>query len=861
MNYSCCNNSRRDAVKAHPYLNGIDFLEVLDNPADPFDERQTTLFVHFLKPVAAGSLEVKNIIIAGGDRVQHVKVTDVSPVSPADAPFSPPGDYSKNIIAVKVNAAGDFSTYTLKLVQDTEHLLPPAGFDPVLSAVDFSFKVLCTSDFDCKPGCDCEEEQPPVPSINYLAKDYASFRQLMLDRMALLLPSWTERHPADLGVALVELLAYTGDYLSYKQDAIATEAYLGTARRRISVRRHVRLVDYFMSDGCNARAWVQVQVGDNVFGLQLNRQNNGFTTSILSRVKTLPNDTLVLNPDSQEYQSAINAGAQVFELMQDVTLYSDHNQIEFYTWGDSECCLPKGATSATLNGSFPNLKVGQVVILKEIAGPQTGAAEDADPSHCYAVCLTSVTLSHDPLYGNVASPADPGLPVTEITWSNADALPAPLCISSRNGTNSYNNTSVVLGNIVLTDYGLTITDINTSSLIPSMVPEANPALDSLAGSCGSHCEQPVVVHTQPRFCPQLARGPLTQAAPFDAQAAVTSATACMQWALKDVIPAITLTQYDPAVHGGVTWHPYRDLLYINGDTPGFVAEVESDGSTFLRFGNDLQGMRPVAGSEFVANYRIGNGAMGNVGANSLAYLVTRDTAVLTHVQTVANPMPAQGGVEPESIEQARQNAPQAFRTQERAVTADDYASFAEKANPNIQEAVCTFRWTGSWRTAFVSVDPTPVLKVDDEFKTSLLSSLEPYRMAGMDLDVDGPVYVSLEINMTVCVTAGYFANDVKAALLNLFSNRKLSNGKTGVFFPDNFSFGQTVYLSPLYAAAQDVPGVDFVQITTFRRQDDVTSNGIPDGKLELNRLEIARLDNDPNFPDRGIFKLTMNGGK
>jgi hypothetical protein len=82
----------------------------------------------------------------------------------------------------------------------------------------------------------------------------------MLDRIALLSPQWTERNAADLGVALVEAVAFVGDYLSYQQDAIGTEAYLGTARRRVSVRRHARLVDYSMHDGCNARAWLQIQV-------------------------------------------------------------------------------------------------------------------------------------------------------------------------------------------------------------------------------------------------------------------------------------------------------------------------------------------------------------------------------------------------------------------------------------------------------------------------------------------------------------------------------------------------------------------------------------------------------------------------
>ena len=78
--------------------------------------------------------------------------------------------------------------------------------------------------------------------------------------LLVLSPDWVERNPADLGIMLVELLAYLGDHLSYYQDAIATEAYLGTARQRVSVRRHARLLDYAMHDGCNARVWVQVRI-------------------------------------------------------------------------------------------------------------------------------------------------------------------------------------------------------------------------------------------------------------------------------------------------------------------------------------------------------------------------------------------------------------------------------------------------------------------------------------------------------------------------------------------------------------------------------------------------------------------------
>src|SRR5260370_15910344 len=130
--------------------------------------------------------------------------------------------------------------------QSKNKYVPLRGFDPRYARLDFSFKVGCLSDLDCASSASCP---PPVrvePEINYLAKDYSSFRQLILDRLALIMPDWQERHIPDLGIAVVEMLAYVGDYFSYYQDAVATEAYLDTAWQRVSVRRHARLVDYLM---------------------------------------------------------------------------------------------------------------------------------------------------------------------------------------------------------------------------------------------------------------------------------------------------------------------------------------------------------------------------------------------------------------------------------------------------------------------------------------------------------------------------------------------------------------------------------------------------------------------------------------
>ena len=439
MIYVCCDERRRNTLKAQSLLNGIDFLEVADDPAAPAETRQRTLFVHFIHPLQPGALSKENIRIDGGERISNIAVThaDIAALS------SPPSGLQADVLVVQVSQPGDFSTYTLRLVRDAEHIdEPPDGFDPILSAVDFSFKVACPTDFDCVPATACPTPPGPQPDINYLAKDYESFRQLMLDRMALLMPQWQERNAADLGIALVELLAYVGDRLSYQQDAVATESYLGTARLRISVRRHARLVDYFMHDGSNARAWVQVLASPNANHVHVKAAHDGRPTRLLTRLESRPS---VMQLQSTAYAQALAGSPQIFELLHDIDVFKAHNEMKFYTWGARECCLPRGATHATLSGGYPDLKPGDVLIFIEERGSQTGEPADADPAHRHAVRLTRVTPAADPLLSIAsplasppapASPPGPSFPVTQIEWHEADALPFPLCISARRGSAS-----------------------------------------------------------------------------------------------------------------------------------------------------------------------------------------------------------------------------------------------------------------------------------------------------------------------------------------------------------------------------------------------------------------------------------------
>jgi hypothetical protein len=646
--------------------------------------------------------------------------------------------------------------------------------------------------------------------------------------MSALTPDWKERNPADLGVMLVEVLAYAADQLSYQQDAVATEAYLGTARRRISVRRHARLVDYFMSEGCNARTWVHLHLSDDVTGPAPVLPAG---TRVFTRI---PGLGAVIPDDPRVYGRAQAA----FETMEPVTLYADHNELDFYTWSDRRCCLPQGATRATLLGHHASLVPGTVLVLEEVVGPETGNAADADPGRRHVVRLTSAEAATDPV---IPIPKE----ITEIAWAEDDALPFSFCLSARTAAGYREHLSVARGNIVLVDHGVTVRDEPLG-----VVPE--PLLLGVPAGGGDRCEPHDPEPIFPRYRPRLAHAPLTHAASgYDP---ARPALAAMKWSLRDVRPQVALTSTlgsDVAV-----WGALRDLLGSDADAAEFVAEIDNDGGAQLRFGDDRHGKRPEPGTAFTATYRVGNGTAGNVGGDALAHVITS----VPGIALVRNPLPAEGGHDPESVEDVRQRAPVAYRVQERAVTPADYATVTER-HPDIQRAAATLRWTGSWHTAFLTVDRREGRDVNVEFEQDIRRHVEFFRMTGHDIEVDGPRFVPLEIELFVCVEPDHFRSDVERDLRDILGSRQLLDGRRGLFHPDSFTFGQPVYRSAIYAAVQSVPGVSSVELTTFQRLGTPDVTALDRGRLDVGRLEIARLDSDPGFPDRGVLRITLGGGK
>ncbi|MFP2930347.1 hypothetical protein ACLESO_35155 [Pyxidicoccus sp. 3LG] len=416
--YASASETRRNQVRASLQpLNGIDFLELL--PSVAADDAGAYLLVYMLKPDGLTSMEPGLVAIRGGARVTSIAVQWTAVASgllpqvgipklwlrlgwtaaQADAlatylqrrdqydPEAPEAStVPSRILVVRTWARGDLSTYNLALTSP-----PGVLFDRQLQALDFSFQVL-ESEFDCGPATPATHDVAEEPEIDYLAKDFASFRRLMLDRMSTLLPDWKERNPADLGVTLVETLAAAGDYLSYYQDAVGTEAYLGTSRQRISVRRHARLLDFLMHDGCNARTFVVLEVGSGAGDPPLSLfPGPDVVVQLLTGVETLP---VVARDDQLDLR--LYSRAEVFEPLYDTLLRKERNEIPFYTWGEPTARLAPGATRATLrnkDGHLPDgglkLSVGELLLLEEVRGPTRGDEGEARPERRQVVRLTS----------------------------------------------------------------------------------------------------------------------------------------------------------------------------------------------------------------------------------------------------------------------------------------------------------------------------------------------------------------------------------------------------------------------------------------------------------------------------------------
>lgn len=792
--FSSDDSRRRDVIAFG--RSGLDYIDVRND--------LRTLVVGFFGPLPA-DLGREHFTIEGGERVVGIAVTSVRTVAD-DAE-------QEGALAVRVDRTGDASTYTLRVVGVPD-------VDPLYASLTFTF------DASERRPTDCETARPPVvpmlpaPHIDYLAKDYATFRRALLDRAALVVPQWRERHAADLGVTLVEVLAFVGDRFSYFQDAVATEAYLGTARKRISVRRHARLLDYVMHEGCNARAFLVLDADVDV--PPLDPRELVFST--------------VATPDTP---------ARYFEPLgrEAIHVYAAHAPMRPYAWGNATCSLDLGATSATLRDAWEesagedereplralrHLEAGDYVLFENVRRVARAAVARPDPARRHVVRLTHVRRAVDPLYV---------VPVVEIAWAVADRLPFAFEISAPDPSDPTApplELGVVWGNVIVVDHGRTLgpSEIENLTAVP---------LDA----------------TGP-YRPTLARADLTFAERSAAEGA--NAAALARRRPREARPGIVeLISTDLEGHERA-WHPAPDLLTSGENDARYVVEVDELGVATLRFGDGILGRKPAAGATFRARYRVGGGLAGNVGAETIVRIASTAGGALPAALHVRNPLPASGGASPESVDDVRALAPSAFRADAvRAIVPEDYARIAER-DERVARAAAEFRWTGSRTLVRVALDPLHVENLDPAIAADVAARLESVRRIGHDVDVVSASYVSLALALRVTVADGYQRGHVLAALESALGSVVAADGTIGFFHPDNLTFGDSIAQSRIVARVLAVAGVRDVVVTRFERLAIPTPNVVP-ATLAFGSFEIARLDGDAARPERGTLSLDLRGGR
>jgi hypothetical protein len=821
---------RRAKVLASTAVNGIDFVEVAN-------AAQTLLRVHFLNAVTVTLSATQGPTITGGETIASV---DVLPIPPTAWGW----DEGHLTLTLAVEAPGDFSNYTLTIFA--------SGLDPFFDWIQFSFKAGCPSDLDCAPTTPlCPPVLGDPPPIEYLAKDFLSFRQALLDFSTLRYPAWQERSEADFGMMFLEALSAVADDLSYTQDRIAAEATLMTATQRRSVIRHARLVDYEATPPVSASTWLQFEVAQ------------GQTNIPHGLAATAP------SPDGTPVTFETGAGIRdqsVPPPASNLWNRTADTPIAGYWFDESTACLPAGATSMWVGGSGWGFQPGQMLLI-ETAGENPGdppirqivhllaAADPGGPpikETCDDVFTLPVSAGGPPFLTCQASPpgaTEAPAAVTRIAWRASDALTTARDLSQ----------TVVIGNIANATQGRTSSELFLIGPPPAGVAQPPPsAIERIGaqplispGVCGA--PPAIRLHTLANaplaWLPQPALDPSGEPMP---EIVLQETTSGDNWSW--VRSLLLAEQFDPSF----TIDPVAYAAIATNSDGSVQSDYSSDQGDTIRFGDSVFGANPDDGMAFAVTYRFGAGAAGNVAADAVSQL---DASAAGKFFAVDNPLPAAGGGDAQTLQSVQRLAPQKFRAppQPRAVLIADYATAAQTL-PWVKRAGAQMRWTGSWLTTFTTPEPVASEQIALDERTQLINLLNRYRMAGTESYVPDPDFISIDLIVELCAQPNAFAAQVKQAVTAVLS--PVGPGAANAFFAvSNFVFGQPLQRSALEAAIQAVPGVAGVTCIEYRLRDQ-TLDFLPMGDIvTVGPSQIIRCDNDPSRPNNGALAVVVEGGR
>lgn len=803
---------RVDLLRASATLTGIDFVEV------SAAQTELTLFLqHDVLPAALaatlGSISPTAITITGEGQVVPAEVKVVENVSPLPAPVD-----GRAVMLIRVAEPGGFGRYRLKI--------DSPAIDPYFNDIPFTFKAACDSDLDCKPiDRECPPDERVDFPVDYRARDFWSFRQALIDFASQRYPNWQDRVEADVGMMLLELLAASGDEFAYANDRLVREATLERASQRRSQRHLARLVDYPLDDGAGATAWIDVTAsaaGTILAGTPISDLQGQvvfeFGRGLRDRAAP-PSTALPIDPARNQFQPHI--------------------------WDEGDTCLFAGATTLALEGAQAALlqpdplidPKGRWVLL------WTQPTDPERPERRIAVRLVEAVDDSDPLLG---------VPITRIRWDVPVSHDLDL------------ETLVVRGNLLPATSGRTgHARFRIGEAIPGDpepdLPEAIERVGVDSTICYPLPGSEADTESRVKYLyslPGSDKTPLVWFADPDGT----------------VRPELVVTgdgdgdwSWLPSLVGETSAEPnarvftledgfYRRVVGFErlGKLTQLVDYASDDGQT-IRFGDDLFGQAPPHGAKFTVAFRLGNGSRMNVAADTLVVLPGGSP----FVAQITNPLAATGGRDPESAEQIRTNAPQAYqRIAYRAVKPADYAEVAERLSW-VQKAGAVSRWTGSWPTIFVTADPLDEIGLSPAHRRELVQALDRVRQAGREVKVMAPRYADFDLEIRLCAAINAYPGEVAAAALAALFG---SSHARGFFDPDNFTFGSPLSRAALIAVLQAVPGVRAVEGMRIRRPGYFDWRDFVELTLAVGANELVRVANDRDLPERGAVRLIMEGG-
>ena len=845
--------SRKSLIcdQATPRVTGIDFIQVVD----PSDQRVLRVFFlvdpdSLVPPMVApaplpapadpGSVTIESV--SGGESIASVDVVAATWDSVAT------GAGPRTVLELTVDRPGDFSRYRLT-VHDPLHRV-----DRFFNGVEFSFKQGCPSDFDCQQETTCPQEAGPSVTIDYLARDFPSLSSALLDFASQRYPEWREKIPADVGVMLLEVMAALGDELSYVQDRYAREAFLETATQRRSLRGLARLVDYEPDPGRSATTKLALTVSQTGLGL-----DQGVSIAAVDRA------LVWATPESgQPVPFEVGTG------LQDGSSYWVHsawNAMALHVPDPSQPCLAVGATELFLAGRFPSAaQTPPVVPGQDPIDPMllwigremvilTQPDDPWEPQRRWGVRVTHVEHISDAVrvdeFGN---PVD----VTRVVWDEADALPFEVC----------QRDAVLLGNVVPAVAGRTVVEafqigpvdvaVLGAASLPSAIERQGPC-DSTTG------DRAIAIRFGLSETEEDALG----------------------WLVNDqgvVTPEVVLREFPDAVEVAnnmvFEWRYVSTLL--DGASQDRVYTVEpgswrkivryerlgfeldhrdyaADAGFSLRFGDGEFGRTPADGTLFEVTYRTGAGKAVNLPSDAVTTLIEPGQSAahtaLVDIEAVTNPFAITDGADPESAERVRQRAPQQYRALPlRAVRLEDYQEIAQRLDW-VQQAGAAARWTGSWTTRYITADPLDAFALSEDRRSGLSELMDCVRQVGHEVHVTEPAFVSLDIEVEICVDPSAYPGQVKEAVVEALAGGPALQQPPPFFHPDHFTFGTPLRRSALVAAVQNVPGVRAVERVCVRQRGRSGWQVFSDPELTIEDGAIFRLQNDATLPERGSLRV------